>query len=93
MYDIEQVIASIQANHRISCFIIATGINQNQEWIKKRFSRLPKGNPVMIHWINPRLLCIPNKRNAIQHKIDIHIVILGKTYVQRQYVFAKIDNS
>jgi hypothetical protein len=61
MNDIEQVITSIQANHRISCFIIATGINQNQEWIKKRFSRLLKGNSVMIHRIHPRFFYIPDK--------------------------------
>jgi hypothetical protein len=48
MNDIEQVITSIQANHRISCFIIATGINQNQEWVKKRCRRLLKGNSIMI---------------------------------------------
>ncbi len=64
MHDIEQVIASIQANHGISCFIVATGINQNEEWIKKCLSRLLKANPIVLIEINPRLFCIPDKGNA-----------------------------
>lgn len=72
MHNKQQAAGGVIADDRVTRLVVAPGIHQAKERIKKSRRRLPERDPVMFARIGFRFFRAPHEGGAVEFKADVH---------------------